>query len=212
MDVSHPIRGIIPTLDAPVIEALARTTRGLSGREVHRLAGMGSVRGVQLVLARLVAQGLVRAEEHPGVTLYTANRDHVAWPALETLVGIPNALMELLRSEIASWPIEPVHVSLFGSIARRDGDARSDIDLLVIRPDASTVTRETWDSQVDGLRDAVVRWTGNRCQIFEVDRSRLREHVLADDPLVANWLHDAVTLAGPGLAGLVAGLALPRAP
>ena len=83
MDVSHPIRSIIPTLDAPVLEVLARTRRRLSGREVHRLAGTGSVRGVQLVLARLVAQGLGDAEEHAGAILYAANRAHLAWPAIE---------------------------------------------------------------------------------------------------------------------------------
>lgn len=58
MDAPRPIRSIIPTLDAPVLAVMAGTNRRLSGREVHRLAGTGSVRGVQLVLACLVTQGL----------------------------------------------------------------------------------------------------------------------------------------------------------
>src|SRR2546425_3210952 len=88
MNVAHPIRGIIPTLDAPVIEVLAGTTISLSGRGVQRRAGTGSVRGVQLVLARLLEQGLLIAEQRGGAILYVANRDHLAWAPLENLVRL----------------------------------------------------------------------------------------------------------------------------
>lgn len=206
MNVSHPIRGIIPTLDAPVIEVLAGTTRGLSGREVHRLAGVGSVRGVQLVLARLVAQGLVRADEHANATLYMANRSHLAWPALEALVGLRRHLLERLREIVAGWEIAPLHVSLFGSAARRDGGADSDIDLLIVRPDAVAEGNEAWEAQIDALRDQVMTWTGNRCQAFDVDRGRLGAHLAAGDPLVENWLRDGVLLAGEPLRSLIDGL------
>jgi len=167
MDVSHPIRGIIPTLDAPVIEVLARTTRGLSGREVHRLAGAGSVRGVQLVLARLVNQGLVHADEHGSAILHTANRAHLAWPTLEALVGLRDDLLARIRETIAGWAVAPLHASLFGSAARRDGGAASDIDLLIVRPDVVAEGDDAWEAQIDALRDRMLVWTGNRCQSFE---------------------------------------------
>lgn len=203
MDVSHPIRGIIPTLDAPVIEILAATSRGLSGREVHRLAGTGSVRGVQLVLARLVKQGLVHADETPSATFYTANRKHLAWSALEALVGIRGQLMQRLRDDIGDWRIAPLHVSLFGSTARRDGSARSDIDLLVVRPEGLDDANEPWERQIDQLRDGVATWTGNRCQVLSLDRVRLGAHVAAGDPLVASWLRDGILLVGEPLGPLV---------
>jgi hypothetical protein len=203
MDLSHPIRGIIPTLDAPVLEVLAGTTRGLSGREVQRLAGTGSVRGVQLVLARLVAQGLVSAEEHASATLYEANRSHLAWPSVEALVGLRRHLLDRIRAAATGWTIAPLHVSLFGSAARREGDAASDIDLLIVRPDALAEGDEVWEAQIDALRDGVLAWTGNRCQAFEIDRSRLGAHLAAGDPLVGNWLRDGVLLAGESLRSLI---------
>lgn len=208
MDVSHPIRGIIPTLDAPVIEALAGTTRALSGREIHRLAGAGSVRGVQLVLARLVRQGLVRADEHANAILYVANRSHVAWPILEALVGLRSRLLGLIREVVTGWEIAPFHVSLFGSTARRDGGAESDIDLLIVRPDDVVEGDETWAAQIDALRDQVKAWTGNRCQAFDIDRARLREHLAAHDPLVEDWLRDGVLLAGEPLRSIIDNLAV----
>ncbi len=209
MDVSHPIRSIIPTLDAPVLEALAGTRRRLSGREVHRLAGAGSVRGVRLVLARLVAQGLVDAEEHAGAILYAANRTHLAWPAIEELAAIRGELFGRIRDVVVGWSIQPLHVSLFGSAARSDGDASSDIDLLVVRPD-TLPDDEAWEDQVDALRDDVRDWTGNRCQVLAVDRRRLAEHVAVGDPLVDGWLRDEILLAGEPLRTIIDGIhALP---
>jgi hypothetical protein len=203
MDVSHPIRGIIPTLDAPVLQVLAGTTRGLSGREVHRLAGTGSVRGVQLVLARLVNQGLVQADEHASMTLYTANRAHLAWPAIESLVGLRGQLVERLRETIGAWSIAPLHTSMFGSAARRDGGAGSDIDLLFVRSDVVPEADEAWERQIDALRDQVLSWTGNRCQALAIDRARLGQHVAAGDPLVGGWLRDEILLAGEPLRSLL---------
>jgi len=157
--VAHPLRGIIPTLDAPVIETLAATTRPLTGREVNRIAGVGSARGVQLVLRRLASQGLVLVEERGNAGFYLANREHLAWPALESLARLRLALRARLSEEIGAWPIQPLHASVFGSAARGDGDSASDIDLLMIRPD-EIESVELWDDQLDRLRDGVPRWTG----------------------------------------------------
>jgi hypothetical protein len=205
MNVAHPLRGIIPTLDAPVIEALAATTKPLTGREVNRLAGVGSPRGVQLVLRRLVAQGLVLTEGRDNAGYYLANREHLAWRALESLARLRLALRDRLSEEIAAWALQPLHASMFGSAARGDGDSASDIDLLLIRPDA-IVPIERWDQQVDRLREGVPKWTGNHCQAFDIGLARLAEHVAAHDPLLDAWLADGLHLAGSGLRDLIASL------
>ena len=205
MNVAHPLRGIIPTLDAPVIEALAATTKPLTGREVNRLAGVGSPRGVQLVLRRLVAQGLVLAEARDNAGYYLANREHLAWRALESLARLRLALRDRLSEEIATWALQPLHASMFGSAARGDGDSASDIDLLLIRP-GSIETIERWDQQLDRLREDVPKWTGNHCQAFDIGLARLAEHVAAHDPLLDAWLADGLHLAGSGLRDLIASL------
>jgi predicted nucleotidyltransferase len=202
MNVSHPVRSIIPTLDGPVLEVLAATTRRLSGREVHRLSGTGSVRGIQLVLARLVAQGLVDAEEHTGAILYAANRAHLAWPAIEHVAGLRSELFGRIRDAAAGWAIQPLHVSVFGSAARRDGDASSDIDLLVVALD-DVGDGDAWQDQVDELRDDVRHWTGNRCQVMALDRRRLADHVAAADRIVGEWLADGVLLVGAPLRDIL---------
>lgn len=199
MDVTHPIRSVVPTLDGPVLEVLARTTRPLSGREVHRLAGAGSPNGVRLALARLAAQGVVRAEERAQAVFYTANREHVTWPAVEILAGLRATLLDRLRTELRAWTVQPVHAALFGSTARGDGAADSDIDVLLLRPDGLAEDDSPWADQVDLMRERVTAWTGNHCQTFQVDRARLAEHLLAHDPLVDELRRDAITLSGPDL-------------
>ncbi len=199
MDITHPIHAVVPTLDGPVLEVLAHTTRPLTGREVHRLARRGSPNGIRLALARLTEQGVVYAEQRSTAVFYTANRDHLAWPAVETLTSLRRTLLQRLRKELESWQPAPIHASLFGSAARGDGDAASDIDLLLIRPDKVAEEDPPWAEQVDRLRHHVAIWTGNRCQAFQLDRQRLAEHVQAQDPLIDSWLRDAIPLAGSQL-------------
>lgn len=88
-----------------------------------------------------------------------------------------------------------------------DGDATSDIDLLLIRPDTVAEADEAWEAQLDALRDHVFSWTGNRCQAFEMDRKRLRAYLQAQDPIVENWLRDEILLAGVSLRTVIDGLA-----
>lgn len=199
MDVAHPIRAVVPTLEGPVLEVLARTTRPLTGLEVHRLAGTGSPNGVRLALARLTGQGILLAEERAAAVFYVGNRDHLAWPAVELLAGLRGRLLEGLRSELRGWRLRPVHASLFGSVARGDGDAESDIDVLLIRPEGVAEDESPWADQVDRIREHVNAWTGNDCQVFQLDLVRLEEYVRAQDHLIADWLRDGITMAGPDL-------------
>ena len=172
MDVARPLTVLVPSLDGPVLEALARTSRPVTGREAHRLAGAGSESGVRLVLARLVEHGLVNATQAGKATLYVANREHIAWPLVEGLVNLRRELFARMGKLIAAWSSPPATVTVFGSAARGDGGLDSDIDVLVVggadRADVyeaadraqarlgmevNPVVRsaEQWDNAADGL-------------------------------------------------------------
>jgi hypothetical protein len=203
MDLAHPIRSVVPTLDGPVLEVLAATTRPMTGLEVHRLAELGSPNGIRRALARLVDQGVVNATEHSAATFYVANRDHLAWPAVETLARMRRTLLDRLQADLTAWQSAPIHASLFGSMARGMGDATSDIDILIVRPTGTGEEDSPWADQVDALRHRVRAWTGNHCQAFQIDLERLSEHVAAGDPLVQEWVRDSLTLVGPSFHRLL---------
>lgn len=189
MDVARPYAAVIPTLDGPVLEVLARTSHPLTGREVHRLAGAGSESGVRLVLARLVEHGLVSSQQAGQATLYVGNRDHLAWLAVDILTTMRQELATRVTSLVDTWDVPPLTIAMFGSAARRDGHTSSDIDLLVVRSESPG-----WETQLDQLRERVEAWTGNPCQIYDLTAAEYREHVRAGEPIVEEWRQDAVVL------------------
>jgi len=204
VNLGHPLDGVTSPLTARVLEVLAGTTRPLSGREIHRLAGAGAQRGVLNVLDRLERSGFVTADHRSAATYYVANRDHLGWPSLEQLAGLRSALFVRLRDVIQGWGVAPLHASVFGSTARGDADDKSDLDLLLIRPLELDHEREAiWDEELESLRGAVRAWTGNRCQVFDIERERLAEHVRARDPIVRAWIADGISLAGAPLQELI---------
>jgi Fe2+ or Zn2+ uptake regulation protein len=77
MDLRSPISTVVPSLEGPVLLVLARAEEGLSGRQIHKLAGSGSVAGVRLVLQRLAATGLVHVDDLGNSLLYRLNRKHL---------------------------------------------------------------------------------------------------------------------------------------
>jgi predicted nucleotidyltransferase len=196
MDVSRPYSAVCPTLDGDVLKVLAGTTMALTGRQVALLTGRKSHSGVLAVLNRLTEHGLVSRIELNHAYLFALNRDHLAAPAVEILVGMRKALFEEIRNVIDNWSITPVHASLFGSAARGDGDTQSDFDLLVVRPDSVDEDEAAWRSQIDDLVDLVRRRTGNQVSVIERDKpgmERLRE---AEPPILSELLADAIVFSG----------------
>lgn len=186
MDVSMPISSVVPSLDGPVLVALAATTAPASLAEVHRRAGRGSKSGVREVLLRMIEVGLV--DDVPGG--FVLNREHVAAPAVAMLADLHGELVRRIRSTVDDWGGEVALVGLFGSAARRDGDSSSDIDLLVV-------------SDADGLDDLIERltgqvhsWTGNHAQVIGMPSAELRRLRRAKEPIVARWDAEVVVICG----------------
>lgn len=190
MDVSAPYETVVPSLDGAVLEVLARAGKPVTGRQVQRLSRRGSVPGISTVLDRLTETGLVSAERAGSAILYAANRDHLAWPAVESLVGIRSSLLQRVGDLLEGWQRPPRQATLFGSAARGDGDTSSDIDILIVHEDDGPPS----DAEVEGLKDAVQRWTGNHAQPVVVSESTWRKMASNEDPLVANVIRDGVEL------------------
>ncbi|MGN6274528.1 MAG: nucleotidyltransferase domain-containing protein [Solirubrobacterales bacterium] len=152
---------------------------------------------------RLVEHGLVDREEAGRAFLFTLNREHLAAPAVDLLAHMRSELFDRLSRAVGSWEIAAVHVSLFGSFARGEGDTGSDIDLFVVRPRKVDREDPRWREQLDLLARQVQRWTGNRAGIVEVgeeDLPRLRKE---EPPILAELRKDAIAVAGSEAAALL---------
>ncbi len=196
MDLSRPWALIRSPTDMEVLRVLRGTTRPLTGREVARLVRAGSQPTVNASLRRLSGEGLVHAGEAGNAYLYTFNREHLAAPAVELLADVRSELERRMSDEIAGWQNAPIHVSIFGSAARGDGDTSSDIDVFVVRPRGVPEDDPGWRAQLDRLSEHVHAWTGNHVGLSEVSATDVRRLRRERPPVVEELRADAINLAG----------------
>jgi Nucleotidyltransferase domain len=185
----------------------------------------GSEVGVRRSLARLVEQGIVRATEMGRNRVHELNREHVAAPVAILLAGLRLELWKRLRAHLRGWNPKPVYGCVFGSAARGDGDAESDIDVLLVHlpfPGDSDPRRRSngvglqvagfaaeawsmhlterqalkWRRQVDELHQRVRAWTGNPLQAVEMSTFEWADHRRRGTSLYLDITRDAVKIAG----------------
>jgi len=221
MDLSDPTRAVTSTLDGAVLAALAVAGRPLTVGQVAEQAVRGSEIGVRRSLARLVEQGIVRATVMGRNQVHELNRDHVAAPVAVALADLRTELWRRLKEELDRWRPRPLYACVFGSAARGDGDASSDIDLLLVHPpfpgekkparmsatlrsqladsvgefmasSSETDPQRQWEGQVDQLRDLVERWTGNRLQMVDLSFHEWRYPTPPSRPLLAEIERDGI--------------------
>jgi predicted nucleotidyltransferase len=202
MDLSRPFAALSPGVESDVLVALVLSTAPKTGRELARHSGR-SVTGVQHALDRLVEEGLVHRGQAGRSFLYTLNRDHILAPAAELMAAARFELVRRLRELIGAWSAAPFHASLFGSAARGDGNAASDIDLLMVRPKGFTAEDPRWQGQLDELGERIVSWTGNHAGIVELAESELSPLLLKRPPVIREIVEDGIDLAGIPIRELV---------
>ena len=191
MDLGNPLRSLLGRNAADALRVINRVDAPLVGSSIARLAGLPGSSGARALQA-LEEIGLVDAEQVGRSRRYTANRDHLLWPAVERALEALSALEQLIV-ERANAEAD-VSLLLYGSVARDDADAASDVDLLLVHDDGAEPSRI--DRLVDDLQQITVRASGNSAQIYVISRGDLRRAVDDAEPIVASLRRDARLLSG----------------
>jgi predicted nucleotidyltransferase len=194
VDFRRPLLSVTPTLDGEVLAALARADVEFSGRELARHVGHGSVEGIRRAADRLVAQGVLSRHAAGTAHLYRLNRDHLAAPWIEGLATLRAQLIDRLRALLAGWDEAPRVVLLFGSVARGEARATSDLDLLVVRRRGCDADSRTWQAQLMELSQSATAWTGNDTRVLEYGEEDLAGRRI--EPVVEDALRDGIELLG----------------
>lgn len=179
--------GLMPGARGAVLATLLRTGAPLTGRQVHGLVrDQYSLWSVQQALANLVELGVVESHTVGRAMVHTVNEDHYAIEPLRVLLDPFAALREAVRDVVGSR-VEAV--ILFGSVARGEAAAGSDVDLVVLAsPD--------WGGRTD-LEDAVRVRLGNDCDVLVFTPEEFgRLAASGEEPVVAEILSDGVLLLG----------------
>jgi predicted nucleotidyltransferase len=187
--------------EARVLMALLNVDKPLSGRAVARIAELSQSTS-QRTLIRLREVGLVATEAAPPALLYRLNRDHLAMPALSSLLRIDDELRVRAGEQIAGWRLPPLSALIYGSFARRALTADSDIDVLLVRPDAIQADDATWQEQVADLTDQVQRWTGRRASVIDMSLEEAAAGMVDREPFLVQADKDGWLLAGQRLREL----------
>ncbi len=98
-------------------------------REIARRAGL-SIGTVQQELAGLVLAGLVSTRRDGNRLYHRANRNHPLYPEIHNMVLKTSGLAEVLQKALHHSSIQMAFV--FGSVARNEAGASSDIDLMIV--------------------------------------------------------------------------------
>ena len=148
-------------------------------------------------MRRLSEHGVVKEQAGGGrATLYTLNRNHLASDAILTLTRLRIVLIDRLKEQLGTWPIQPLHASIFGSVARGDGGPASDVDIFVVRPRAVIEDDVQWRSQIDALSDAILAWTGNPASVSEITGSDIRRLRMEQPKIVDSVIREGILLVG----------------
>lgn len=185
-----------------VLAALLRVETSVTGRAVARITGL-TQSTAQRALARLREAGLVVAEPVPPALLYRANRDHLAMPALLSLLRLDNELRMRMAKNVAEWQLPPASMIVYGSLARGEATAESDLDVLVVRPDTiDDADDATWQPQLTELADCLQRWTGRRASILDMSQREAIDGLAGREPFLLHADRDGWLIAGRALGEL----------
>ena len=179
--------GLIPGASGAVLAVLLRTGVPLTGRQVHGLVrDQCSLWSVQQALASLADLGVVESRAVGRAMVHTINEDHYAIQPLRVLLDPIAALREAVRAVVGS---SVDAVVLFGSVARGEATAESDVDLAVVAPSG-------WEGRTE-LEDAVRTRLGNDCDVLVFTPEEFgRLAGSGEEPVVAKIVADGVVLLG----------------
>jgi predicted nucleotidyltransferase len=99
-------------------------------REIERRSGM-TIGTIQQELKKLLRLDLIKEQKDGNRLYYEANRDHPLYPEIHSLVLKTVGLLQVFREALIHEPSVKI-AFIFGSLARREEDGKSDVDLMVI--------------------------------------------------------------------------------
>lgn len=195
MDFQHPLESLIPGVQGRVLSVLAETTAELNVRTIARLAGVSAAQASR-VLPHLVDLGVVDRREVPPSSVFRLVPDHVSVGPLLELARPRDTVIDMMSHFVAGLPVEPVSVIVFGSFARGEADAQSDIDVVVVRPAHVDESDEGWLDAVGQWQTEVRRLTGNSVEVLEVGVEEVTRHLRGGRQVWRDIRQDGIVVHG----------------
>lgn len=201
MDFVVPIQALIPGAQGRILAVLAQTSAELNLRSLARLSGV-SLAQASRVMPGLVELGVVERREVPPSALFRLVPDHVASRTVLVLAKARATVLEELGSSAGELSPQAVSVIVFGSLARGEADATSDVDVVVVRPENVDEENDDWHAQLERWRQRARQLTGNRVEVIEAGEGQVGRLLRSRRPLWKEVARDGVVVFGRPLEEL----------
>ena len=201
MDFRRPVQSVIPGAQGRILAVLAETTAYLNLRTIALLAGTSPAQASR-ILPELVRSGLVERREAPPSVLFRLVDDNFGSRVVRALSRSRETVLFELGSQAETLDPSPVSVIVFGSFARGEAEADSDLDVLFVRPKDMNDDDDRWAAAVEGWRQFARRLTGNRVEVVETSESSVGRFLRSHKTLWADIARDGVVVYGKSLEGL----------
>lgn len=168
---------------------------GVTGRTLATLVGVSPFK-INQSLRRLESQGVITVTSVGRANVYRLQRDHlltkeVILPLLKFEETLLSTLGEAIMQRLTPRPLS---ILVFGSVARGEESAQSDIDLLLVydKNQQPTKSRETFEHIVGYVTSVYsTPVTLQRCSVDE-----LQQRVRDKDPYVRKIIKEGRSIAG----------------
>jgi predicted nucleotidyltransferase len=198
MDFVRPVEAVVGGAQGRLLAVLLETTAPLTLRRLASLAGVSPAQASR-VMPRLVELGIVDRQEVPPASQFLLVRDCVVTQLLLALADARSIALRQIGEAVSAISPEPVSAIAFGSFARGEADAQSDIDLAVVRADDVDDDDEGWAESIDSWRRQVRTITGNDVEIIEATASEATRKLRGRSELWRNIKRDGIVVYGRAL-------------
>lgn len=192
--ISKPNDGLISESMTKVLLALDNMAPGRSGRTLAASCEM-SVAQVNNILRRLESIGIVFSESVPPAKRYFLNREHV--------LALPLLQLVRARSTVFNWLKERLmqlhgldRAIVFGSVARGEDIAESDLDLLLV---FKAEIGESGEESLQRIAEDFFRLTGNELNPILRKMSDVTPKLISTSPLLQTIALEGQSIIGKGL-------------
>jgi predicted nucleotidyltransferase len=195
VDYTRPVQALIPGAQGKILGVLADTTAQLNLTTISRLAGV-SLAQASRVLPELVHLGLVDRVEAPPSALFRLMDESVAGRLVRSMTNLRFLALEAVGDCSAVQKPPPELVIVFGSFARGEADAESDLDIVIVRPADIDDSDSAWAESTVTLSQDLARALGNPVNTLEVEANDLERRLKSRSELWRSIRNEGIVVYG----------------
>jgi len=207
VDYTRPVEAVIPGATGQLLATLARVEAELPVSTLARIARVGRTRASGII-AELSDLGIVERREIGRTVMVSLARHSAAGELIDRLAHLSSEVIARLRSLATGIEPHPKTLAIFGSFARGEADANSDLDVLAVRsPEADP---DKWAAAMSLFAKQAQALAGNPVQVLDYDLGDLRRkagpRAKAGRDFWSAVRRDAIVLVGSQVDDLIGGV------